>query len=190
MGVRVLVISSDTFPPTRVDVAVLFGKELAGRGHRFDWILQSEAACARSYVTSWGGGEAWVGATDLGNSLLRRLHKHALGIGNDLRLLTRLRRTRYDAVEVKDKFLTGAIAAIACRISRTPFIYWLSYRSPSITGCGRRMGRRAIRGSPCCAAAPSDGCFITGCCRQRIMCSCRASKCAKILPRTASRLRR
>jgi glycosyltransferase involved in cell wall biosynthesis len=130
VGVRVLVISSDTFPPTRVDVAVLFGKELAGRGHRFDWILQSEAACARSYVTPWGGGEAWVGATDLGNSLLRRLHKHALGIGNDLRLLTRLRRTRYDAVEVKDKFLTGAIAAIACRISRTPFIYWLSYPFP------------------------------------------------------------
>ena len=130
MGVRVLVVSSDTFPPTRVDVSVLFGKELAGRGHRFDWILQSEGACARSYVTSWGGGRAWVGATDLGASLISRLKKHALGIRNDLRLIGLVRRNRYDAVEVKDKFLAGAIAAIACRMFRTRFIYWLSYPIP------------------------------------------------------------
>ena len=44
---RMLGVSSDNFPPRRVDVAVLFGEELAGRGHRIDWILQSEAACAR-----------------------------------------------------------------------------------------------------------------------------------------------
>src|SRR6202000_624421 len=40
---RLLVLSSDPFPPTRVDVSVLFGEELAGRGHQIDWILQSEA---------------------------------------------------------------------------------------------------------------------------------------------------
>ncbi len=130
MGVRVLIVSSDTFPPARVDVAVLFGRELAGRGHRFDWILQSEDACARPYVTRWGGGEVRVGATDLGQSLVSRLRKHALGIANDLRLVSCLRRARYDAVEVKDKFLAGAIAAIACRVFRTPFIYWLSYPFP------------------------------------------------------------
>lgn len=127
---RVLIVSSDTFPPVRVDVSVLFGVELAGRGHEFDWILQSEAACARSYVARWGGGQVWVGATDLGQSLFRRLRKHALGIGNDFRLVSRLRRTRYDAVQVKDKFIAGVIAAIACRVFRTRFIYWLSYPFP------------------------------------------------------------
>jgi glycosyltransferase involved in cell wall biosynthesis len=127
---RILIVSSDTFPPMRVDVAVLFGVELAGRGHEIDWILQSEAACARPYVARWGGGQVWVGATDLGQSLFRRLRKHALGIGNDFRLVSRLRRTRYDAVEVKDKFLAGAIAAIACRVFHTRFIYWLSYPFP------------------------------------------------------------
>src|SRR5262245_348115 len=50
-GVSLLVVSSDTYPPTRVDVTVLFGEELAGRGHHIDWVLQSEAACARDYVT-------------------------------------------------------------------------------------------------------------------------------------------
>ncbi len=127
---RILIVSSDTFPPIRVDVSVLFGVELAGRGHEIDWILQSEAACDRPYVARWGGGQVWVGATDLGQSLFRRVRKHALGVGNDFRLLSRLRRTRYDAVEVKDKFLAGAIAAIACRVFRTRFIYWLSYPFP------------------------------------------------------------
>lgn len=127
---RMLIVSSDTFPPTRVDVAVLFGAELAGRGHRIDWILQSEAACPRPYVTAWGGGEAWVGATDLGNSLLHRIRKHLYGIFNDLRLISRLRGRRYEVIEVKDKFLSGAIAAVASRIFRTPFVYWLSYPFP------------------------------------------------------------
>lgn len=127
---RLLVISSDPFPPTRVDVSVLFGVELAGRGHQIDWILQSDAACARSYVTDWGGGQAWVGATDLGETLFRRIRKHVLGVANDLKVFSRLRHTRYDAVEVKDKFLAGAIAAIACRLFHTRFIYWLSYPFP------------------------------------------------------------
>jgi len=127
---RLLIVSSDTFPPTRVDVSVLFGVELAGRGHQIDWILQSEAACARSYVADWAGGQVWVGATDLGGSLFRRIRKHVLGMANDLRLISRLRNTRYDAVEVKDKFLAGAIAAIACRLFRTRFVYWLSYPFP------------------------------------------------------------
>src|SRR5215218_3901803 len=58
---RLLVVSSDTYPPFRVDVAVLFGHQLAQRGHRIDWILQSEGACDRSYETTWNGCKVWVG---------------------------------------------------------------------------------------------------------------------------------
>jgi glycosyltransferase involved in cell wall biosynthesis len=127
---RILVVSSDLFPPTRVDVSVLFGVELAARGHEIDWILQSEAACARAYETRWGSGRVWVGATDLGRSLVARLRKHALGIANDLRLFSRLRHGRYDAIEVKDKFLSGLFAVVASRLFHVPFIYWLSYPFP------------------------------------------------------------
>ena len=127
---RILVVSSDTYPPTRVDVAVLFATELAARGHEIDWILQSEAACSRAYVTEWGSGRVWVGATDVGQSLFSRIRKHALGIVNDCRLFPRLRHGRYDAVEVKDKFLSGIFAVIAGRLFRTRFIYWLSYPFP------------------------------------------------------------
>ncbi|HEX6998139.1 MAG TPA: glycosyltransferase family 4 protein [Gammaproteobacteria bacterium] len=127
---RLLVISSDTYPPRRVDVSVLFGEELAGRGHRIDWLLQSEAPCARAYATPWGGGMAFVGAIDLGASLPRRVRKHALGIVNDLKVFGLLRRGRYDAVIVKDKFVSGIAALLAARLSRTRFVYWLSYPFP------------------------------------------------------------
>jgi glycosyltransferase involved in cell wall biosynthesis len=127
---RLLVVSSDTYPPTRVDVSVLFGVELAKRGHQIDWILQSEAACPRPYVAQWGGGRVWVGATDLGSSLVRRLRKHALGIANDCRLFSRLRHGPYQLIEVKDKFLAGALAIVARRWFRVKFVYWLSYPFP------------------------------------------------------------
>jgi glycosyltransferase involved in cell wall biosynthesis len=127
---RLLVISSDTYPPTRVDVSVLFGRELAGRGHEIDWILQSEAECPHPYVTRWGGGRVWVGAMDLGPSLFRRIRRHILGIANDCRIFPRLKNGRYDAVQVKDKFLSGVFAMIASRIYRTKFIFWLSYPYP------------------------------------------------------------
>jgi glycosyltransferase involved in cell wall biosynthesis len=127
---RLLVVSSDTYPPTRVDLSVLFGVELAGRGHTVDLILQSEADCGRSYATTWPGGRAWIGATDRGPSLPARVSKHLHGLANDLRIFSRLRRPYYDAVEVKDKFLSGVMALVASRIFPTRFIYWLSYPFP------------------------------------------------------------
>jgi glycosyltransferase involved in cell wall biosynthesis len=127
---RLLVLSSDTYPPTRVDVSVLFGEELAGRGHRIDWILQSEAQCARGYVAQWGGGQVWVAASNHKHSLLARLAKHAAGIRNDARIFSLLRGDRYDVIEVKDKFIGGLFAVLAARLFRKRFVYWLSFPFP------------------------------------------------------------
>jgi glycosyltransferase involved in cell wall biosynthesis len=127
---RLLAISSDTYPPTRVDVAVLFGEELAGRGHRIDWLLQSEAQCEHSYITSWAGGRVWVGAANRRPSLLSRLHKHFAGIWNDAKVFGLLKGDSYDAVEVKDKFISGVLALCAARLHGKRFIYWLSYPFP------------------------------------------------------------
>lgn len=127
---RLLVISSDPYPPTRVDVSILFGEELAGRGHKIDWILQSEAHCTRSYVASWGGGRAWVASANHRPSLLSRLHKHIAGIWNDTRVFGLLRGDQYDGVEVKDKFVSAVFALLAARLHGKKFIYWLSYPFP------------------------------------------------------------
>jgi glycosyltransferase involved in cell wall biosynthesis len=127
---RLLVLSSDPFPPTRVDVSVLFGEELAGRGHQIDWILQSEADCERPYVTRWGGGTVWVAPTNSRNSLWARLAKHAAAIANDARVFSLMRGDRYDAIEVKDKFIGGVFAVLAARLFGKRFVYWLSFPFP------------------------------------------------------------
>lgn len=128
--IRMLVISSDTYPPTRVDVTVLFAEELAKRGHHVDWILQSEKQLNQSQVVEWAGGKVWVGATDLGNGLLSRIRKHVLGISHDLKLFRLLKSGDYDIVEVKDKFLSGIYALIAAKLYNKRFVYWLSWPFP------------------------------------------------------------
>jgi glycosyltransferase involved in cell wall biosynthesis len=125
-----LVVSSDTYPPYRVDVSVLFGRELAARGHLVDWLLQSEVQCDEATKVAWGGGSVWVGATDLGRSLPRRIRKHVLGILHDLKLFSLLRKGDYQIIEVKDKFVSGVFAVIAARLFRKRFVYWLSYPFP------------------------------------------------------------
>jgi glycosyltransferase involved in cell wall biosynthesis len=124
---RLLVLAADTYPPTRVDLSVLFGKQLSGRGHHIDWILQSEGPCRAAHIEAWGGGTVWVGPTDLGTSLVSRVRRHFLGVFHDLRMFTLLRRGGYDIIEVKDKFLSGIVAVIAARLLRKRFVYWLSY---------------------------------------------------------------
>ncbi len=120
-------MSSDTYPPKRVDVLILFGEELAARGYQIDWLLQSEQPCASAYTTSWGGGTVWVGPTDLGTSLLARIRKHIKGIRHDLKLFALLSGGNYDLIEVKDKFISGVFAVIAARLYRKRFVFWLSY---------------------------------------------------------------
>lgn len=140
---RLLIASSDTFPPTRVDVSVLFGEELAGRGHRIDWILQSAGHCEKGHVTAWGGGRVWVGATDLGESLTRRMRKHFQSILHDLKIFSRVSSREYDVVQVKDKFIAGIFALIAAKIFHVRFVYWLSWPFPedSLTQARDRTAR-------------------------------------------------
>jgi glycosyltransferase involved in cell wall biosynthesis len=125
--VRLLVISSDTYPPMRVDVTVLFGEELAQRGHQIDWLLQSEQSCQHAHEIAWGNGRILVGPTDVRDSLLHRVRKHILGILHDFSVFSLLRNGSYDAVEVKDKFVSGAFALMAAKLYRKRFIFWLSY---------------------------------------------------------------
>ena len=67
---RLLVVSSDTFPPTRVDVSVLFGVELAERGHEIDLDTAKRGGLPARLRHAVGRRRVWVGATDLGHSLV------------------------------------------------------------------------------------------------------------------------
>lgn len=127
---KILFISSDKFPPFRVDVSILFGKELNSRGYKIDWLLQSEKPLDKNTTKQWGTGSVYVGATDNGNSRLSRFKKHFLGLVNDLKVFTLAKNNKYDFILVKDKFLSALLAILATRLNSTRFVYWLSYPFP------------------------------------------------------------
>ncbi len=127
---KLLYISEDLFPPYRVDVSVLFSREIVSRGHKIDWILQSEDTCSRSYEKVWHGGIAYVGKTDNGTTRMARLRKHVFGIINQLKLFNLIKKNNYDFVQVKNKFIASAFAIIACKIYKTKLIFWLSFPFP------------------------------------------------------------
>lgn len=127
---NILFLSSDLFPPHRVDVKVLFGEEISGRGHHIDWILQSEAPCSQPYETNWGGGTVWVGARETGSSLLHSLRTHFAGFRNDLILLRLVRDKPYDLVIIKDKFVSAALAVLARKFWGGSIVFWLSWPFP------------------------------------------------------------
>jgi glycosyltransferase involved in cell wall biosynthesis len=126
---KYLILSSDYFPPFRVDVKVLFGEELS-QHHHIDWLLQSEGDCDDAYTTHWNSCDVVVGATNNGTSRISRINKHLLGLANDLRVFPMARKHRYDIIQVKDKFLSPLFSIVAARMYGSKFVYWLSYPFP------------------------------------------------------------
>ena len=127
---NILFISSDKFPPFRVDVVDLFAKELTSRNHNIDWILKSEKDCDSNYQTTWLNSTVWVGKTDNGSSLLSRLRKHMFSILNDLKLYKLSKQNPYNIIQVKDKFIAALFAIIAKKATKKKFVYWLSFPVP------------------------------------------------------------
>ena len=130
----------EAFPTHRVDVDVLFGRELLGRGHQIDFVMQAESAEVRSGPILWRGRTVYLGRTDSGKGKLRRLHRHWLGFWNDLRWLSRASIDRYEAIQVRDKFVTAALALPIARFKGLKFFFWLSFPEPEAQLQGAREG--------------------------------------------------
>jgi glycosyltransferase involved in cell wall biosynthesis len=125
-----LFVSLDKFPPFRVDLKILFGREMIKRGHKIHWLLQSEEPCSTAYETKWSGCKVWVGGTDLGASLKSKIRKQLLDILNDIQIFKLSRKNRYDFIQVKDKFITALLGILSSRIRKCKFFFWLSYPFP------------------------------------------------------------
>jgi glycosyltransferase involved in cell wall biosynthesis len=123
-----------------VDVAVLFGKEISGRGHVIDFVLQSKSACRKPYRAEWNGIRVYVGATDLGERVFSRARKRILDLLNNMRAVSLIRRKHYDFVQVKDRFLSGLMTLVAAKHYGTKYFYWLSYPFPEANLFNAREG--------------------------------------------------
>ena len=96
--IRYLFLAFDKFIPFRVDVSILFGKELVNKNHHIDFVLQSEQNSKKSYVAKWSGSTVFVGAMDNGLSLLSRLRKNIFGFLNDIKALFLLSNNNYNNI--------------------------------------------------------------------------------------------
>jgi glycosyltransferase involved in cell wall biosynthesis len=130
---KILFITADRYPPYRVDVKVLFGKEIKKKGHKIDWLLQSEKPLKTKNLTRYLGGKAFVGPSTNSQSLLNRVKSLLLGILNDFRIFKITNENNYNIIIVKDKFVAGLLALLASRIFHIKFVYWLSFPFPEDT---------------------------------------------------------
>jgi glycosyltransferase involved in cell wall biosynthesis len=148
-----LFVASDRYPPYRPDIKTLFGQELGRRGHEIEMLIQSQEPCDKPYRTRYEAMDILDGPTDTGESFLKRLHKHILGIRHDLRLFSLLRKGKYDFIQVKDKFFAALFAILASRLYGIPFYYWLSFSIPEASfyrvkqGTARYPAAYLIRGA-------------------------------------------
>jgi len=128
--IRLLCFVREPYPTYRVDVDVLFGQELLGRGHHIDFVMQAANERHRSGRYPWNGATVWVGKKIDGKGIVCRLGDHVLSLLHDLRCLWLVSPGKYDAVQVKDKFFVAPLVYFVARLRGLKFVYWLSFPMP------------------------------------------------------------
>jgi len=118
---RLLLFVRDPYPSTRSDLFTLFAQRLPELGISTDVVAVRHGSLATTDLTWPAGGERVVSPLPgpLGTALA--------GLGNDLRALLSPRGD-IDAIVVRDKLLTGALALLLSKA--VPVDYWMSYPIP------------------------------------------------------------
>jgi glycosyltransferase involved in cell wall biosynthesis len=124
---KVMVLTSDQYPPIRPAAKAIFGEEFAGRGHRVDWLMQAADVAKTGGQYPLGNGILFLASTRSGKSRYRRLIKNLLDLFNDLRIFSLARKNRYDVIQAKDKYLPSLFCLLAARLSGSKYCFWLAY---------------------------------------------------------------
>lgn len=127
--IRLLYWTREEFPTFRIDIDVLFGRELIGRGHAIDLVMQAESMTIAPGAQPWHGRTVFVGSTASG-SVVARFTKHWKSFWHDFRSLSRARRKEYDAIQFRDTFVIAAIGTYVARWRGLKCFYWLSFPYP------------------------------------------------------------
>lgn len=124
---KVMVLTSDRYPPIRPAAKAIFGEEFSARGHRIDWLMQADDAATRGGQYRLGNGCVFLASTRAGKTRIQRLKKYVLEFVNDLRVIPLARKNRYDVIQAKDKYVAAIFCWLAARISGSKFCFWLAY---------------------------------------------------------------
>ncbi len=135
---KFLIILRDKYPQFRPDIAVLFGRELAGRGHEIHWRMQSEGQLDKRLETMWGGGPVVVAPRSGRLCWYHRILNNVRDFANDLAGI--FTRDGFNVVQVKDKFLIALLGPFAAQRNQGRFVYWLSYPFPEAWAVEAKKG--------------------------------------------------
>ncbi len=123
MKMRLLFLTAETWPTSRSDVAVLFGRYLPRLGVHSDIVTGKTPGPDGTEV--WGGGDAFLCNVTGGPAM-----KHVKTLLNGIKVLFNAKYTYYQAIQVRDMPLLAALGLLACWLKRLPFYYWMSYPMP------------------------------------------------------------
>lgn len=124
-GIRMLFVAPDDYPAFRVDLVELFSNHLVSRGLNIDWSLRpvqdgparvDERGAERFHVARRQMSERF-------GSLRYRMAENWLR----LKLAWSAARGDYDVVQIRDQPLWAITYTLACKISGTPCLFWMSY---------------------------------------------------------------
>ncbi|HEX7035350.1 MAG TPA: glycosyltransferase [Pseudomonadales bacterium] len=125
---RLLFVTQDEYPPFRVDVVELFGRQMPARGHEIDWLMQTrEAVPGTGRTIQWLGNTVYLTRLRRRSGLVGRVLRNVQGLLGDLYVFPLALRNRYDAIQVRDRFSAGVLGLLAARMSGAKFFYWMSY---------------------------------------------------------------
>ncbi len=118
----------DSFPPFRVDVAELFGREIPAAGHRLSWMMRRGAAIHAAGAEFMGQPVALPGLP--GSGPLGGLRNRLQFLWADFKAQVAAVRRGADVIQVRDKYLAALFGLMLARLSGRAFIYWCSYPFP------------------------------------------------------------
>lgn len=118
---NLLYVTRDEHPSFRADIADLFGNYLPRLGV-FSTLVARQSGDAGD--VPWAGGNVVTAPPPRG-----LFSRHVGGLLHDLRAVSSL-AGQHDAVQVRNKILTGLAALVLARHAGRPFFYWMSFPFP------------------------------------------------------------
>ncbi|MGE4291120.1 MAG: glycosyltransferase family 4 protein [Desulfovibrio sp.] len=129
---RFAFLTSNYYPVDRVQISILFFKEIPARNYSIDFFLQSaqDEDHFRILPLERNIGRVLLAPMRTNGATLSRIRKRIYDFFNDFRIFGQARSNRYDFIQVRDKFVSGLLGLLAARLNRTRFIYWMTYPFP------------------------------------------------------------
>jgi len=125
-----LFVTREKFPTYRVDLTELFSAGICTYGVHIDWVMNSLKPGPTRVLECGKKERVFVGATLSGDGIVAKIINQLLCLIHDLRIWSICRGGSYNLIQVRDKFFASVIAILAARISRVPFLYWMSFPFP------------------------------------------------------------